>query len=607
MSMSPHDISERYPSLLASAKAGNLEFLQVIATAETLGQAGLQEYAIELYRAWLRTPNAPLQYVAYFNMGVLLGATGAYSEAEAAFRQAVYLKSDFFQAHYNLGVQMENQHRPQETVRQWQTAIAHDAIHLPEHREIHQLLLNGLGRLLEKLHQYQDAEDMLKHSLALNPNQKDALYHWVYLRQKQCKWPVIRPLPEIFTETVWNTASALAMLGLSDDPEHLMAAARRYVAHNVIQTPRLVPHGQRYHHERIRVGFLSGDFCLHAVSLLTVGLFESLDRGYFEVFGFGWGREDGSELRKRVIAAFDHYVDITHIDDETAANRVRDLEIDIVFDLQGLTAGARPNIVARGPAPFQIGYLGYPGTSAIPYVDYIIADDFILPPKAQDGYTERPLYLPDCFQAADDKRTYGEAKPRQEYGLPDQGFIFCAFNNNPKITPEIFECWMRILRRVPDSLLWLLSDNPWAETHLKTACQAHGVDPERLYFAGRVAPADYLTRFRTADLFLDTFPYNAGTTANDVLWVGLPLLTLSGRSYVSRMAGSLLRSVGLENLIATSYQDYEEKAVQYAQNPQLRQDCRRILNNAKTRSSALNTRKFTEELGAALRKLVAAP
>lgn len=590
--------------LLDTARAGNLNFLQAIAAAENLNQAGQPEQAIELYRAWLKKPNAPLHYVAYFNMGTLLGATGHYSEAEAAFRQAVYLKSDFFQAHYNLGVQMENQGRPQETLAQWRTALAHENILLPEHREIHQLLLNGLGRLLEKLHEYQEAEATLQRSLALNPEQQDALYHWIYLRQKQCQWPVIRALPGIPAQKAWRAASALAMLGLSDDPERLLEAARNYVSHNVLQTRRLVPETHRYPHRRIKLGFLSGDFCLHAVSLLTVGLYESLDREHFEVYGFGWSREDGTDLRKRVIAAFDKYFDIAALDDETAAHMIRAQEIDVVFDLQGLTAGARPNIVARGPAPIQIGYLGYPGSSAIPYVDYIVADDYILPLTARGGFTERPLYLPDCFQVADDRRTYTEAKTRQEYGLPAQGFIFCAFNNNPKITPEIFECWMHILRRVPDSLLWLLSDNPWAETNLRSACQSHGIDPERLYFAGRVAPSDYLSRFRAADLFLDTFPYNAGTTANDVLWVGLPLLTLSGRSYVSRMAGSLLRSVGLENLIATSYAEYENKAVHYATDPGLRRDCQQILSGAKTRSSALNTRKFALELGMALRKLV---
>ncbi|HSY28555.1 MAG TPA: acetylglucosamine transferase, partial [Burkholderiaceae bacterium] len=259
---------------------------------------------------------------------------------------------------------------------------------------------------------------------------------------------------------------------------------------------------------------------------------------------------------------------------------------------------------AHGPAPMQIAHLGYPGTSAIPHVDYVIADQFIFPDELAPFFTEQPIYLSDCFQVSDDTRTQVIVNDPEKYGLPTGKFIFCAFNNNYKITPEMFESWMRILRRVPESILWLLRDNQWAEANMLSAAQAHGIDTDRLHFAGRVAPEDYLSRFGTAHLFLDTFPYNAGTTANDALWAGLPIVTLSGRSYVSRMAGSLLRSVGLDQLITHSADAYEEKAIAFANDILLQAHCKEKLQAAKTLSAAMNTHKFAAEFSAMVNQLV---
>jgi predicted O-linked N-acetylglucosamine transferase (SPINDLY family) len=249
----------------------------------------------------------------------------------------------------------------------------------------------------------------------------------------------MRKLPGITTETMWNAASPLAILGLTDDPVRLLQTARAFVAKNVRPASRLVSRGHDYRHNKIKIGFLSGDFCLHAVSLLTVRLFELLDRSQFEVFGFGWSRSDDTSFRKRVVDAFDHFIEISALTDEAAASLIQQHEIDVLIDLQGLTAGARPNIVAHGPAPKQIAHLGYPGTSAIPYVDYVIADQFIFPDELAPFFTEQPIYLPDCFQVSDDTRTQVIVNDPEKYGLPTGKFIFCAFNNNYKITPEVFE------------------------------------------------------------------------------------------------------------------------------------------------------------------------
>lgn len=596
-----------YDQQLALAASGSLDLFQLISVAEGLIAAGRQGDAIALYRAWLRKPAQNLEYAAYFNLGVLLADSGSQSEAEAAYRQAVHLKRDFPQAQYNLGVQAEKQGRFDDAMAQWKSALDIETLRQPEQKDTRKMFYNGLGRLYDKFYRYEEAEEMLRQSLALDPNQGDALYHWLHTRQKQCKWPIMCALPGISIADMWEAASPLAILGLTDDPGRLLKTAATYTSKNVRQFARMAPFGHDYSHAKIRVAFVSGDLCLHAVSLLTVRLFESIDRSKFDVVAYGWSRKDDTPFRKRVVEAFDRYVDIAEVPDDAAARMIREDEIDVVIDLQGLTAGARPNIVTQGPAPYQIAWLGYPNSSAIPHIDYVLADAFIFPPELRPYFTEKPLYLADCFQVADDKRSQKVTDDPAKYGLPIDKFVFCAFNNNYKITPEVFGSWMRILHQMSDSILWLLRDNEWAEANMRAAARAYGVDPDRLYFAGRVTPEDYLSRFGTADLFLDTFPYNAGTTANDALWAGLPLLTLSGRSYVSRMAGSLLHSVGLPDLVTFSAQAYEEQAVAYARDAARQARSRETLRAAKTSSAALNTAKFASDFGNAIERLVRSP
>ncbi len=592
-----------YDQQLALAASGSLDLFHLISVAEGLIAAGKPHDAIALYRAWLKKPVQNLEYAAYFNLGVLLADTGSQSEAEAAYRQAVHLKRDFPQAQYNLGVQMEKQGRFDDAMAQWKSALDIESLNNPDQKDNRKLFCNGLGRLYDKFYRYEEAEEMLRQSLALDPGQGDALYHWLHARQKQCKWPIMRPLPAIGVAEMWEAASPLAILGLSDDPGRLLKTAATYTSKHVRKLERLAPFGHDYGHARIRLAFVSGDLCLHAVSLLTVRLYELIDRSKFEVIAYGWSRKDDTPFRKRVVDGFDRYVDIAEVPDDVAARMIRDDEIDVVIDLQGLTAGARPNIVAHGPAPYQVAWLGYPNSSAIPHVDYVLADTFIYPPELQPYFTEKPLYLADCFQVADDQRSQTVVDDPAKYGLPADKFVFCAFNNNYKITPEMFGSWMRILREVPDGILWLLRDNEWAEANMLSAARAYGVDPDRLFFAGRVAPDEYLSRFGTADLFLDTFPYNAGTTANDALWAGLPILTLSGRSYVSRMAGSLLHSVGLGELVTFTAQAYEEQAVAYARDAARQARSRETLRAAKTDSAALNTVKFAADFGTAIEHL----
>jgi predicted O-linked N-acetylglucosamine transferase (SPINDLY family) len=339
--------------------------------------------------------------------------------------------------------------------------------------------------------------------------------------------------------------------------------------------------------------------------MLTVELLELHDRERFEVYAFDWSRDDGSALRQRVIDAVDHFERIHELTDEAAARLIASREIDILIDLQGQTLGARANMLAFRPAPIQITYLGLPATTGLPFIDHVIADRFVIPENAQRYYSEKPLYLPDVYQASDRQRVHSPATTRTACGLPEDAFVFCSFNNNYKITPAVFAHWMNILRRVPGSVLWLLADNVWAEHNLRREAIAAGIAPERLVFATRAQPEDYLARYAVADLFLDCHPFNGGTTANDALWMGLPVLTCAGQTFASRMAGALLTAAGLPELITTELADYEERAVALAMAPQRCAALRAHLQRERDSGVLFDTPRFVRALEAQFEQLAA--
>jgi hypothetical protein len=394
--------------------------------------------------------------------------------------------------------------------------------------------------------------------------------------------------------------SALAMLSVSDDPEQQLHAARQFILKKVAQNLPALSRKSTYGHKKIRIAYASGDFCLHPVSLLTVGLFELHDREQFEVYGYDWSPEDNSDLRKRVMGPMDHFFPIHGLSAEQSAQLIRSHEIDILIDLQGQTAGARPDMLEYKPAPIQITYLGLPATTGFDSIDYVIADDFLIPPKYAKYYSEKMIYMPDIYMVSDNKRSVGVTPTRELYKLPEDKFIFCSLNNSYKYTPEVFDTWIRILKRAPNSVLWLLADNQWAEENLRKEARARGLAPERLIFGERVAPENYLARYALADLFLDTFPFNAGTTANDCLYMGCPILTLTGRSFASRMAGAHLRAVGLNELITHNLREYEDLAVNLAHDLERCKKMREHLLKEKEHGMAFDTLKFVRELEARL-------
>lgn len=568
-----------------------------MAQADALQQQGLLDQTIALYQQWLIAHDTdPLRLVAWFNLGVLLSEKQRIAEAQAAYEQALRLNPDFFQARLNLAHTLENQGQRQEAIVLWQQVLTGLEKTGQSDQAIELHALNNIARALEAAHRFDEAEAYMLRSLQVDSTQSPVLQHYVHVRQKQCAWPVYRPVGDVTVNQQLLATSALAIQAAYDDPAVQLLAAREFVHAKVEGVLPRRPARQRAPGERIRVGYLSGDLCMHAVGLLTVELFELHDRQQFEVFGFCWSRDDGSPLRERIIHAFDHHVRIGHLDDARAAELIAACGIDILVDLQGLTSGARPNILAQRPAPVQISYLGLPATCGMPAIDYILADPFVFPPELEPFMTEKPLRVPRCYQVSDRQRSVGPALSRASCGLPEDKFVFASFNNNYKFTQEIFTTWMRILVRVPDSVLWLLADNPWAEANMKKQAQAFGVDTARLIFATRATPTEYMARLQLPDLFLDTFPYNAGTTANDILWMGTPILTYSGRTYISRMCGSLLTAVGLPDLITESLSDYEKKAVQLGSNPQRLASHRRYLQEFRHQSDLFDVPQLIKDI-----------
>ena len=575
---------ERYADTVRLAWQGALDFGGLLEAASALERQQQAPLAAVLYQTWVSRTASPYLHAAYFNMGAVLGNAGDLVGAEEAYRAAIRLAPNFWQPRLNLGSLLERAGKPEQALAEWRWVEQNASLSLPENRPLVLMAVNNLGRVLEIQKQYYESLYFLTKSLHIEPDQDEVLHHWVYLRQKQCAWPIYDKVPRVSRAAMERATSALAMISISDDPAAQLAAAQRYVAKKVITDVPKLANPAGYGHKKIRIGYCSSDFSLHPVSMLTVEMFELHDRERFEVYGYCWSPEDGSAMRARVIAAMDHFTRINVLSDQEAAEKIRADEIDILIDLQGQTAGARPNMLAYRPAPVQITYLGQPATTGFPFIDYVIADKFLIPEESAQYYSEKPLYMPDVYQVSDRKRVAGPKPTRQSCGLPETGFVFCSFNNNYKLTPEMFDVWMAILRRVPGSVLWLLADNQWAEDNLRLEAQARGIDASRLVFAGRVSPENYLARYLIADLFLDSFPFNAGTTANDALFMGLPVLTCSGRSFASRMAGALLTATGCPELITSNLVNYEEMAVHISENDaniyRLKKSCasRRLFN-----------------------------
>jgi len=572
----PAELAATLRAQFSAARSGRMTLPELMDHAQALQSGSRGDLAASLYETWLAHTVSPLRHVVCFNWGTVLSAIGREPQAELAYREALKAMPGFAPAHLNLGHLCERRGDIETALALWKDVYEAHPPQTTDHR-LH--ALNNGARLLEIQRRYPESEVLMARSLTLKAQQPDVIQHYVHIRQKQCAWPHDLLVGDVSPNQFLMGTSLLATMGLSDDPALQLLCATRFVHEKVPKPPAVPLHTQAPHRSgRIKVGYLSGDLHMHAVGLLTAELFELHDRSRIEVFAFDWTPESGTPQRQRLIKSFDQHIRLAGVDDHTAARLVAQAGIDVLVDLQGLTSGARPAILGYRAAPVQVSYLGLPGTSALPGVDWMLADRFVMPPELQPYCTEKPIYLPNCYQVSDRQREVAPRPPRSRYGLRDDQFVFCSFNNNHKFTPEMFGAWMRILAAVPNSVLWLLSDNDTARNNMLRVAAEHGVGAERLVFAPRVAPAEYLARFVLADLMLDTFPFNAGTTASDALWMGTPMVTRAGRTYISRMAGSLLNAVGLPELVTESLADYEKLAVMMGRQPARVMSIRRYLN-----------------------------
>ena len=539
------------------------------------------------------------EYVeAWSNQGLVLNELKRYDEAMAHYDKALSLKPDYHEAWSNKGVTLSE-------LKRYDEAMAHYDKALSLKPDYHEAWSNK-GVTLSELKRYDETMAHYDKALSLKPDIDWAFGDLRYTKMKICSWSgLAESLRDISKKVVANekVAQPFPLLALNDDTLLHKKSSEIYIQSRYPFNPTLELIRKHAINEKIRIGYFSTDFKNHPVALLIAELFETHDRNRFEIYAFSLENAT-DEMRGRLVMAFDRFIDAESMSDVEIAQASRGLSIDIAVDLTGFTQNSRTGIFAHRAAPIQVNYLGYPGTMGADYLDYIIADKTLISPEVESCYSEKVIYLPNSYQVNDRKRIISDKQfTRQELGLSEHGFVFCCFNNNYKILPATFEGWMRILKAVEGSVLWLFQDNSWAVENLKKETEKQGIDSQRLFFAERMPLAEHLARHRQADLFLDTFPYNAHTTASDALWTGLPVLTLMGRSFASRVAASLLNAVGLPELITSTQEEYEALAIELALNPHKLADIKLKLAKNRLTTPLFDTPLFTKNLESAYIKM----
>jgi predicted O-linked N-acetylglucosamine transferase (SPINDLY family) len=533
---------------------------------------------------------------AYTNRGIVLLDLKRSEEALASYDKAIALKPDYAKAYSDRGTTLlQHLKRPEEALKSCDKAIALQ----PDYADAH----HNRGSALKKLNRFDEAVASYDRAIALEPNHKQALGGLAECAIKRCDWVRRDKMFGELRRHVMERNSVIEpflLMGYSDDELLLLQCAKNFVQERIAVPPKPVNGGTIWRNDKIKVAYLSANFRRHSMGYVTAELYERHDRSRFEVIGVSFGDDDRSELRARLMAGFDQFIDVRSKSDEEVARLLSDLRIDIAVDLMGHTGDSRPGILALRPAPIQVNYLGFPGTMGANFIDYIIADATILPFDKQPQYTERIVHLPDCYQVNDKELKIAERTPtQQEIGLPDHAFVFCCFNNNWKITPAMFDIWMRLLHRVEGSVLWLTQAVEGSEVNLRKEAAARGIDPLRLVFAKPILIDQYLARHRFADLFLDTLPYNAHATASHALWAGLPVLTCCGESFAGRVATSLLHAIGLPELVTYSLDEYEALALRLAADGSLLRGLRERLKQNRLRFPLFDTDRFCRHIEAA--------
>jgi protein O-GlcNAc transferase len=531
---------------------------------------------------------------AWLGRGNVLGDLNRVGQAIEAYDKALAIEPDLAGAWLGRGWRLAELRRFDEAMTAFDRALAIK----PDLAEA----WVGRGNLFTVLKQYDEAFSAYEKAFGLKPDLEGLEGVRLSLKTRLCRWDDIDREISVLAAAVRDgktNSAPFMLLPLMDSPEDHLLCARAWVGAKHPDRPPLWQ-GSIYKHDKIRVGYVSGDFCNHATAYLMAEMFELHDRRRFEVTAFSIGADDGSDIRRRLIGAFDGFIDCQNLSDAEVADRIRQAEIDVLVDLKGFTEGAREDIFALRPSPVQVSYLGYPGTVGASFIDYVIGDKTLFDESDAANFTEKLVRLPHCYQPNDrHRRIAGGELSREEFALPREGVVFCCFNNNYKILPDVFDSWMRILHRVEGSVLWLLEDSPSVVPNLRREAERRGIDPDRLVFAARIDLPDHLARHRLADLFLDTLPYNAHTTASDALWAGLPVLTQAGRAFAGRVAASLLRAVGLPELITHSREAYEAVAIELALDREKLRGLKEKLQANRLTAPLFDTACFTRDLEAA--------
>jgi len=549
-----------FADLLASHPEHGAALYSMCVIQLQTGQAA-QALALSTRGVQLAPSFAPMHVVH----AAILQALGRRDEALKSYDNSLALDPNGITALLNSGVLLRELHRHREAVERFNQVVALEPGNASG--------LANCAILLTEFRQSEAAIAMFTQLLAVRPYYDYALGLLAYERLHICDWTDFEENRRKIIEGVragQRVCKSLSIMAFSDEAQDHQASARIFASHFCPKNPVSLWNGERYRHAKIRIAYVSPDLREHPVGHLMAGIFEQHDKARFETIAISLGVDDGSRLRARMLQAFDRFIDASAMGSRQIAERMRELEVDIAIDLGGYTSDTRTDVFALRPAPVQVNYLGYPGTMGSDYYDYLLADRHIVPPEQQRWYNEKVAYLPDTYLPTDRSIRIAERTPtRAECGLPDAGFVFCSFSHDYKITPPLFTIWMRLLAQVPGSVLWLMARGDVAQANLRREAANRGVDPQRLVFAGRVPLVeDHLARYRQADLFLDTHPYNAHTTAADALMAGLPVLTCMGNAFPSRVAGSLLHALDMRELITPSLQAYEARALELATKPQ---------------------------------------
>jgi len=597
---------EKYRAALQLAPSYVPALYNLALALEDLGQP---QEAEECFRRVVELDEADVD--ALVHLGALLRARSQADEAAALLRRAVELRPESWYAHYHLGlarIELGDLHGAVASLRsamqvdpQVPSIVQHQlaAVHL------------SLGDGHVDRREFALAIDQYSRGIEFSPQSPSFADRLLFAKQQICDWSQFEDLcslrRRLLREKPEEATRPWSFLSIASTPEEQKLCAEGYARHN----ERLVDLGngrQRFSYARksrprIRVGYLSADFNDHVTAYVMAELLELHDRDSFEVFGYSCARSDASPLRRRVSAAMEHFIELDGLPDAPGAERIHADGIDILVDINGYTKDARTSISAMRPAPVQVNFLAYPGTMGAAFIDYIVVDRFLVRPGDQAHFAEQPVLMPNCYVPNDTQRVVGPTPKRSALNLPEDATVFCCFNQPYKILPDMFNAWMRILRATPGSVLWLLNVDKLASEHLLGQARNCGIDPARLVFAPYLRPDAHLARLPAADLFLDTFPCNAHTTAADALWAGLPVLTRAGDTFASRVAGSMLSAVRLDELITTSISEYETLAVRLARHPHALATLRTRLARNRASAPLFDMPRYTRDLESAYRTM----